>query len=119
MQNFRNFTRNTKISLDQITFGPKHQVLDELEIFTVAGQLVREGYIGVSNAYCIIKRVDRDDWLQRLAKNMHLCVADFHNINTGVLEERWREHYIRVYSKDEHTVHPQIYDAMKKRSFGR
>lgn len=110
----RQFTRNTKITFDQITYGPKHPELDELEVFTFAGNLVKEGYVGTSNAYCIVSRVDRDDWVTKLAKIMNCCVADFYNINGGGLEERWKEHYIRVYSKDKLTVHPQIYDAMKK-----
>lgn len=108
------FPRATKISKDQITYGPTHAVLDEVEIFLHAGTLNREGWVGTSNAYCRIKRIDRDDWVQVLAKNLRCAPADFYVPGDNKPADNWKEHYLRCYSKEQHTVHPQIYDALKK-----
>ena len=55
--------RKIKISLNQITYGPKTRDVDELVAFTCAGELMEKGYRRVSNAYCTVARIDREDWL--------------------------------------------------------
>ena len=108
------FSRKTKIGVDQITYGPKDQILDDTVVFVIAGELVREGWWGVSNAYCHIKRIDRPDWVIELARQMRRAPADFYVPGETEVAYNWKEHYLRCYSKDELTVHPQIYDAMKR-----
>lgn len=108
------FSRKTKITSNQITYGPTHPHLDDVEIFLYAGELHREGWVGVSNAYCHLKRIDREDWVIELARQMRRAPADFYVPGESEVAWNWKEHYLRCYSKDELTVHPQIYDAMKK-----
>lgn len=95
-----------KITTDNITYGPKDP--DELTAWTVAGELVNKGYRRTSNAYCMVSRIDRDDWLDVLAKHMRCSVADFYNKDGSGVNDRWRDHYVRCYSKDNLTVHPLI-----------
>lgn len=108
------FSRKTKITTNQITYGPKDKILDDVVVFTYAGELVKEGWVGVSNAYCHLKRIDRPDWVVELAKQMHRAPADFYVPGESEPSWNWKEHYLRCYSEDELTVHPQIYDAMKR-----
>jgi hypothetical protein len=114
MSNYYFSGRITKITEDDITHGPTRETLDEVEVFLHAGELKRQGWIGVSNAYCSLKRIDRDDWVVELAKNLRLTPADFYVPGEDEPAQNWKEHYLRCYSKDELTVHPQIYDAMKR-----
>jgi hypothetical protein len=108
------FSRKTKITTNHITYGPTDKILEDTQVFLYAGELVREGWQGVSNAYCSLKRVDRDDWVVELARQLRRAPADFYVPGDNKPAENWREHYLRCYSKDELTVHPQIYDAMKR-----
>lgn len=108
------FNRKTKITMEHITYGPKDQFLDDTVVFLHAGTLVKEGWYGVSNAYCCLKRVDRDDWVIELARQLRRTPADFYVPGEIEPAQHWKEHYLRCYSEDEITVHPQIYDAMKK-----
>ena len=109
-----NFMRKTKIRLTDITYGPNTQEVDDLLVFTTAGELVNQGYRGVSNAYCHIARPDRDDWVIELARQLRRAPADFYVPGETEVAHGWRDHYNRVYTKDVHTVHPRVYDAMKK-----
>ena len=108
------FSRKTKITTNHITYGPRDKILEDTQVFLYAGELVREGWVGVSNAYCHLKRIDRDDWVVELARQMRRAPADFYVPGDSEPSYNWREHYLRCYSKDQLTVHPQIYDAMKK-----
>ena len=103
-----------KINSDDITYGPKmDRELNDVEAFLVAGELMKKGYRKVSNAYCMVARIDRPDWLCILAESMNTCVANFYRKNgTGVPDE-WRDHYVRVFSKDQHTVHPAVLRKMR------
>lgn len=71
-------------------------------------ELVAMGYKRVSNAYGLVARIDREDWLDVLARSMPgRCVADFLVVagrDAGKPSELWANHYRRVYSKDWHTV---------------
>ena len=102
-----------KIDLDDITYGPNEEDVDELHAFIVAGELTNMGYRKVSNAYCRVARVDRDDWLLVLANQLNCCVADFYNVDGSGISQRWVDHYIRTHSEDILTVHPQIMRLMK------
>lgn len=70
--------------------------------------LIEMGYKRVSNAYGEISRIDREDWIEVLARAMPgSCKADFLVVsgpNTGKPSERWADHYRRVHSKDTLTV---------------
>jgi len=105
--------RKIKISPDDITYGPKDFDMDEVSSFTYSGDLMLKGYRRTSNAYCMISRIDREDWLDVLATKMRTCVADFYNKDGSGVSDRWRDHYIRVYSKDTLTVSPAIYNKIK------
>ena len=97
-----------KITLDQINYGPNRPELDDLEVMVWAHDLQKKGYRRVSNAYCEVARIDRDDWLDVLASKMNCSRADFYNVNGSGVMDKWRDQYVRYYSKDKLTVHPQI-----------
>lgn len=90
--------------------------MDEVKVLLLAGEYIREGWIGVSNKYCHIKKLDREDWPQVLAMKMDRAPADFYKMD-GKPCENWKEHYIRVYSTDELTVHPDVYRVLKRGRF--
>lgn len=100
-----------KITEASITYGPTDP--DEVAAFLVAGELMQKGYRKTSNAYCHVSRIDREDWLQVLAKEMHCAVADFYSRDGFGVRDNWRDHYVRCYSKDTLTVHPLILKKMK------
>lgn len=85
----------------------------QLTDFIVAGDLHEQGYRRVSNKHKLVARIDRKDWLDVLAKEMHCSRADFYNLNGSGISDSWRDHYVRVYSKDQITVSPEIYKLMK------
>ena len=99
---------NIKISLDQITYGPKTEHVDPLVAITYARQLEKDGYRKTSHAYCRVNRIDRDDWLDLLALRLNCCRADFYKLDGSGIDNSWRDHYVRCFSEDGHTVHPAI-----------
>ena len=106
MQNFK-----YKIDLEtDITYGPTDP--DEVAAFATAGELMAKGYRKTSNAYCRVARIDREDWMQTLAKRMNCCVADFYNIDGSGPSNNWKDFYIRTHSKDTLTVHPSVLRRM-------
>lgn len=105
--------RKIKITEDSITYGPRSFDLDDVTAFTYAGDLTSKGYRRTNNAYCMVSRIDRDDWLDILARDMKCCVADFYNKDGSGVSDRWRDYYIRTYSKDTLTVSPAIHQRMK------
>lgn len=102
-----------KISLGDITWGPRTEEVDEVTIFICAGNLMNQGYRRVSNAYCEVARIDREDWLDVLAKERRCSRADFYNVDGSGIGDQHRDHYVRVFSKDKLTIHPAIHRAMK------
>ena len=100
--------RKMKISLNDITYGPKTQLVDELTSFTYSGELLEKGYRRVSNAFCRIARIDREDWLDFMATKINCAVADFYNKDGSGVSDSWKDHYVRRYSKDVLVVHPEI-----------
>lgn len=101
----------TKISVDDITYGSKDP--DEVEAFMIAGELTMKGYRKVSNAYCRVARIDREDWLDVLADQRRCSRADFYNVDGSGVGDQHRDHYVRVFSKDVLTVHPRVMFLMK------
>jgi translation initiation factor IF-1 len=86
---------------------------DDLTAFLKAGELTQKGYRRISNKYKIVARIDKEDWLDIMAKQMNCSRADFYCVNGGGVKDNWRDHYIRVYSEDKLTVGPEIYKLMK------
>ena len=100
-----------KISEDDVTYGPWDP--DELTAFTIAGDLMIKGYRKTSNAYCMVSRIDREDWLDVLAGQRRCSRADFYNVDGSGVGDQHRDHYIRVFSKDTLTVSPKVLRFMK------
>ena len=101
----------TKISIDDITYGPKDP--DDVAAFVTAGELMAKGYRKTSNAYCMVSRIDREDWLDVLAKERRCSRADFYNVDGSGVGDQHRDHYIRVFSEDTLTVHPMVLRKMR------
>lgn len=102
-----------KIRPENITYGPKTFDIDELTAFTIAGDLMQKGYRKTSNAYCLVSRIDRDDWLDVLAKERFCSRADFYNVDGSGIGNQHRDYYVRVHSQDNLTVSPAILKFMK------
>lgn len=94
-----------------ITIGPTRP--SDAEAAAAAIELMREGYRKTSNAYCRISRVDRDDWLEVLAKERRISVAQFYMADGSGIDPHWEDYYIRTHSKDKKTVHPKVLQYMK------
>jgi hypothetical protein len=77
-----------------------------------AEELTAQGYVKTSNAYGLVARIDRPDWIEFLARHYHRAPADFCVVSAEGLvpAPNWGAHYLR-FSKDEHTV---PYDVMRK-----
>jgi hypothetical protein len=95
-----------KITRDQITLGPKEP--SELEVLVWVYKLEQDGYRRTSNAFCTIGKIDRHDWIDVLASKMYCCNADFYMKDGSGPSDQWKSHYIRMYTKDKHTVAPEI-----------
>lgn len=95
-----------KITSESIDYGPTDP--DEFESIFFAKQLIDAGYRKVSSAYCRIARIDRDDWIEVLATQMHCAPADFYNRDGSGVSNRQRDYYIRSLSRDILTVAPAI-----------
>ena len=100
-----------KITEQDITYGSWDP--DDVEAWTTAGELMRKGYRKTSNAYCMVSRVDREDWLEVLAAQRHCSVADFYNVDGSGVRDSHRDHYIRTFSEDTLTVSPKVMKLMK------
>lgn len=105
------FEFKCKITSHDITYGFWDP--DELTAFTIAGELMSKGYRKISNAYCLVSRIDRDDWLTVLARERRCSVADFYNVDGSGVGDQHRDHYVRCFSKDTHTVSPKVLKFMK------
>ena len=94
-----------------ITIGPINPT--DAEAAQAAIELMREGYHRTSNAYCTISRIDRDDWLNVLAKERRCSVADFYSVDGSGVSDSWKDYYIRPHSKEKQTVHPKVLRSIK------
>lgn len=77
-----------------------------------AEELTAQGYVKTSNAYGLVARIDRPDWIEFLARHYHRAPADFCIVTDEGLvpAPNWGAHYLQ-FSKDKHTV---PYDVMRK-----
>jgi hypothetical protein len=100
-----------KITESDITHGPQDP--DEFEATVFAHDLMKKGYRRISNAYCRISRIDREDWVDVMAKERHCSRADFYNVNGSGIGDHHRDFYIRTYSEDKLIVHPKIFRKIK------
>lgn len=82
--------------------------MEEVEAFIRAGKLYQDGYICISNRFHIVGRIDREDWLELMAKDRFMTLEEFVK-----LQFDFKEYYIRVLSKDTFTVDPQVYKLLK------
>lgn len=80
-------------------------------------QLIAMGYRKVSNAYCHVSRIDREDWMTVLAKQLRCAVADFYNLDGSGVSGSWCDYYRRTHSKDVLTVSPSIIGKIPSSSF--
>ena len=101
-----------KITEKDITYGPTDPDEFDVEIFAI--DLSKKGYIGISNAYCHVGRVDREDWLEVMARARNCSPSRFYKLDGSGIDPRETEHYIRCHTKDTHTIHPKIYQRLKK-----
>ena len=81
---------------------------------TEAENLLAQGYRGISNKHKIVARIDRDDWIDHMARTMNTSSASF-MLPTGRFDERWSEHYLRCHSNDKLTVSEEVYKEMKQK----
>lgn len=89
--------------------------LNKGEEFKLAKEYHEGGYICISNRYHMIGRPDREDWHIVLAKQMRCAPADFYKRDgSGKLCERWREHYIRCFTKDKLEISEYTYNYLKR-----
>lgn len=83
-----------------------------------AKELAAMGYVGVSNKYRIIVRIDRPDWAEVMAKKYNRAVADFFVMNeNGPTDStgHWGEHYASTFSKDHiEGIDPYVYMQLKR-----
>ena len=100
-----------KITTDDITHGPIDP--SPLEAMFTATDLLNKGYRKTSNAYCIVSRIDRDDWIDVMAKERFCSRADFYNVDGSGVGDQHRDFYVRTHSKDKLTVHPSVLKLMK------
>ena len=92
---------------------PTPELLEFLEKGEAA-QLHEKGYICISNKYRIIGRVDRDDWLMVLAKQMNCSPANYYRLDGSGIDPQWKEHYIRVHTEDTLAVSEGVFSRLKK-----
>lgn len=72
-----------------------------------AEDLIALGYRRTSNAFGLVSRIDREDWLEVLAEKMGRSPADFivrSGPDIGKPSPMWADQYRRCYSKDTLTV---------------
>ncbi len=100
-----------KITRDQINYGPTEP--DDETARKVAAELMEKGYRRTSNAYCSVSRIDRDDWIDVLAKERRCSRADFYNVDGSGIGNNHRDHYVRVFSEDNLTVAPEVVRYVK------
>lgn len=103
--------RKYKIETSQITYGSTRPSLEEA--MQTAQELTSLGYRKTSNAYCMVSRIDRDDWLDVLARERHCSRADFYSVDGSGVSDNHRDYYVRVHSKDTLTVHPAVLIHMR------
>lgn len=79
-------------------------------------EATRLGYRRVSNSHCIVSRVDRVDWLSRLAKSLNRPYEEMLS-RSGKNPVEWAaDHYRRCFSKDTLVLSPTEYKKVPSSS---
>lgn len=65
-----------------------------------ARALAARGYRRTSNRHRIISRIDRPDWLEKMARDLRRAPADFMVPGGSQPQPNWCDHYRRIYSRD-------------------
>jgi hypothetical protein len=92
--------------------------VEQLNAWLEAATLTKQGYRKISSKYKLVARIDKDDWLDILARQLNCCRADFYKLDGSGIANNWKDHYIRVHSKDRITVTPEVYKHMKNYLWG-
>ena len=79
-----------------------------------ANELHKQGYRCISNRYCMIGRVDREDWLDVLARQRRCSRADFYNVDGSGIGDQHVDFYVRVHTQDKKTVSEGVYKELRK-----
>jgi hypothetical protein len=69
-----------------------------------AAELIARGYRRTSNAWRMVSRIDRPDWVDVLARSLHRAPADFYVPGAARPAGNWCDYYRRCVSKDTLTV---------------
>lgn len=84
----------------------------------IAQRMFDAGYMASSNKYRIGTRIDREDWVEFMAKRFSRSVADFYMHRNGELTQstgHWGEHYCNVFSKHKiEPLPPAIFKELKR-----
>lgn len=109
-------TRSRTSNSEKVHPSPElMKFLEKGEAAKLAKQYHDDGYICISNNYCMIGRPDREDWHIALAEQMRCAPADFiKRDGSGKLCERWREHYVRCSTTDKLEISELVYNYMKR-----
>lgn len=78
--------------------------------------LVALGYRKTSNAYCMVSRIDRPDWLRVIAASMGRSVMDFRN-EDGNIRGSWADYYRHNHTKDSLVVSADIIQSFPTSDF--
>lgn len=70
--------------------------------------LIAQGYRRTSNKYGMVSRIDRPDWIEVLAKELHRAPADFYVPGEPEPSGSWCDYYRRCLSKDTITLHVEV-----------
>jgi hypothetical protein len=68
--------------------------------YLVANELAARGYRRVSNRHRLVSRIDRPDWVERLARVLQRAPADFYVPGEAIPAGNWCDHYRRCLSTD-------------------
>ena len=76
--------------------------------------LMSQGYLKTSNRHCMLSRIDRSDWMEKMAKshapwNIEEGRAWVEGLGVGSAAD----HYRRCYSNDNITVTPEVLKFVK------
>lgn len=100
------------IGEEDITSGPGFDC-SEGEAILMASAYASQGYRIVNTAYCMLARIDCDNWLDILAAAQNRPVTAFCDPGTTDVSDHWHGVYLSHYSHDVITVCPAIIRKMR------
>lgn len=78
-----------------------------------AKKLADRGYRRTSTKHRMVSRIDREDWLEVLARHLHRSVAELYIQGTNTISPNWTDYYRRVLSKDTlMNIDPEVHRAI-------